>query len=138
LRVGLFTAVLTSLLLVAEVDRFLPDIDGGVSARSAAYTVKNLWPDFSAENAATWQVNRSFVYQLNYYAGKEIRDWKPGDPRPVWLFVPKGKQQETANLGFRCVDFVVLPAVIPCRDAGSFGGLGGGNAGDSLSNRQPR
>ena len=138
IQLGLFTALLTTLLLVAEVERFLPNIDSGISARSAAYTVKTVWPEFSVENSAAWQINRSFLYQLNYYAGKEIRDWKPGDPRPVWLFVPKGKQQEAANLGFPCVNSIALTAVIPCRDAGSLGGLDGGNAGDGLAGRQPR
>jgi 4-amino-4-deoxy-L-arabinose transferase-like glycosyltransferase len=138
LRIGLFAAVLTTLLLVAEVERFLPDVDAGISARNAALTVKRVWPEFSAENAATWQMNRSYVYQLNYYSGKEIRDWKPGDPRPEWLFVRKGKQQEAASIGFRCVNSIVLPAVIPCRDAGSLDRLGGGSTGNGLSDRQPR
>jgi 4-amino-4-deoxy-L-arabinose transferase-like glycosyltransferase len=138
LRIGLFAAVLTTLLLVAEVERFLPDVDAGISARNAALTVKRVWPEFAAENAATWQMNRSFVYQLNYYAGKEIRDWKPGDPRPMWLFVRKGKQQEAASFGFRCVDSVVLPAVIPCQNAGSLDRLGGGSTGNGLTGRQSR
>jgi 4-amino-4-deoxy-L-arabinose transferase-like glycosyltransferase len=137
-RTSLFAALLTTLLLVAEVDRFLPAIDAGISGRSAARTVKFAWPELSLDNAAIWQINRSFAYQLDFYAHKEIPEWKPGDPRPALLFVARGKQQEAANYGFRCVDFVVLPAVIPCRDAGSLGGLNGGSAGGSLSNGQPR
>jgi len=137
-RTSLFAALLTTLLLVVEVERFLPDVDADISARTAAIKVKNVWPQFSAENAATWQLNRSFVYQLNYYTRKEIPEWKPGDPRPALLFVAKGKQQEAANDGFRCVDFAVPSAVIPCRDAGSLGGLGGGNAGNGLSDRHSR
>ena len=137
-RTSLFAALLTTLLLVAEAERFLPDLDAGISARYAARTVKTVWPELSLDNAAIWQINRSFAYQLNYYAHEEIPEWKPGDPRPALLFVAKGKQQGAASYGFRCVDFPVFPAVIPCRDAGSLGGLGGGNAGNSLSNRQPR
>jgi 4-amino-4-deoxy-L-arabinose transferase-like glycosyltransferase len=138
LRTSLLAALFTTLLLVAEIERFLPEMDAGISARYAARTVKTVWPELSLENAAIWQINRSFVYQLNYYAHKEIPEWKPGDPRPALLFVAKGKQQEAANYGFRCVDFAAYSAVIPCRDAGSLGGLGGGNAGNSLSDRQPR
>jgi 4-amino-4-deoxy-L-arabinose transferase-like glycosyltransferase len=141
LRIGLFAAVLITLLLVAEVERILPDVDLGISARYAAQTAKNVWPEFSAGSAATWQLNRSYVYQLNYYTRNEIPEWRPGDLRPKWLFVPKGKQPEAANLGFRCVNYVVLPAVIPCQDAGSsgrLGGLGGGNASGNLNDRQPR
>ena len=137
-RTSLFAALLTTLLLVAEVERFLPQMDASISARYAARTVKIVWPDLSMDNAAVWQINRSFAYQLNYYARKEIPEWKPGDTRPALLFVARSKQQEAANYGFRCVDFAVSNAVIPCRDAGSLGGLGGGNAGSSLSGRQPR
>jgi len=137
-RTSLFAALLTTLLLVAEVERFLPQMDASISARYAARTVKIVWPDLSMDNAAVWQINRSFAYQLNYYARKEISEWKPGDTRPALLFVARSKQQEAANYGFRCVDFAVSNAVIPCRDAGSLGGLGGGNAGSSLSGRQPR
>jgi 4-amino-4-deoxy-L-arabinose transferase-like glycosyltransferase len=137
-RTSLFAALLTTLLLVAELDRFLPSMDAGISGRSAARNVKMVWPELPLENAAIWQINRSFAYQLNYYAHKEIPEWKPGDPRPALLFVAKGKQQEAASSGFRCADFVVLPAVIPCRDAGSLGGLDGGSVDGSLNNRQSR
>jgi 4-amino-4-deoxy-L-arabinose transferase-like glycosyltransferase len=134
-RTSLFAALLTTLLLVAEVDRFLPAMDAGISGRSAARTVKIAWSELSLDNAAIWQINRSFAYQLNYYAHKEIPEWKPGDPRPALLFVARGKQQEAASYGFRCADFVVPPAIVPCRDAGSLGGLNGGSAGGSLNNR---
>jgi len=137
-RTSLFAGLLTTLLLVAELERFLPQMDAGISARYAARIVKIVWPELSLDNAAIWQINRSFAYQLNYYARKEIPEWKPGDTRPALLFVAKGKQQEAANSGFRCVNFAVLPAVIPCRDIGSPSRLGGGNAGNSLSGRQPR
>jgi 4-amino-4-deoxy-L-arabinose transferase-like glycosyltransferase len=139
-RTNLFAAVLTILLLVAEAERFLPEIDANISARYAARTVKIVWPELSLDNAATWQINRSFAYQLNFYARREIPEWKPGDTRPALLFVAKGKQQEAANYGFRCVDFAAPPAVIACRDAGSLDGLGGlgDDVGNKLGNRQPR
>jgi hypothetical protein len=138
LQTSLFAALLTTLLLVAQVERFLPELDASISSRYAARTVKIVWPELSLDNAATWQINRSFAYQLNYYARKEIPEWKPGEPRPALVFVAKGKQQEAGKYGFRCADFAVPPAVIPCRDAGSLGGLGGGNTGNNLSDRQPR
>src|SRR5580700_5045157 len=138
LQTSLFAALLTTLLLVAQIERFLPEMDASISSRYAARTVKIVWPELSLDNAAIWQINRSFAYQLNYYAHKEIPEWKPGEPRPALVFVAKGKQQEAANYGFRCADFAVPPAVIPCRDAGSLGGLGGGNTGNNLSDRQPR
>lgn len=138
IRTGLFATVLTTLLLVAELQRLLPDFDAGVSARSAAYTAGRIWPEFSLQTAATWQLNRSYVYQLNYYTHKEIPVWNPDELRPAWLFVGLGKQREAANFGFRCVEFLTPSAVIPCRDSGSLGGLNGGNAGNKLGDRQPR
>jgi 4-amino-4-deoxy-L-arabinose transferase-like glycosyltransferase len=137
-RTSLFAALFASLLLVAEIERFLPELDTGISARYAARTLKIVWPDLSVDNAAVWQIDRSIAYQLNFYAHKEIPEWKPGDPRPALLFVARGKQQEAANYGFRCADIASSAAVIPCRDAGSLGGLGGGNAGNGLGDRQPR
>jgi 4-amino-4-deoxy-L-arabinose transferase-like glycosyltransferase len=137
-RTSLLAALFTTLLLVGEIERFLPELDAGISARYAARTLKIVWPDLSLENAAVWQIDRSFAYQLNFYAHKEIPEWKPGDPRPALLFVARGKQQEAASYGFRCADFAAPPAVIPCRDAGSLGGLGGGSASNGLSDRQPR
>ncbi len=138
IRTSLFAALFATLLLVAEIERFLPELDAGISARYAARTVKTAWPELSLENVAIWQINRSFAYQVNFYAHKEIPDWKPGDPRPALLFVARGKQQEAANYGFRCADFAAASAVIPCRDAASLGGLGGGNVGNGLSDREPR
>jgi 4-amino-4-deoxy-L-arabinose transferase-like glycosyltransferase len=138
IRTGLFATVLTTLLLVAELQRLLPDFDAGVSARSAAYSAGRIWPAFSPQTAATWQLNRSYVYQLNYYTHKEIPDWNPSQPSPPWLFVGQGKQREAASFGFRCAEFVATPAVIPCSYSGSLGGLNGGNARNKLGDRQPR
>jgi 4-amino-4-deoxy-L-arabinose transferase-like glycosyltransferase len=148
LRFGLSAAILCVLLLVIEVDRFLPNLDPGVSARDAVRVADNVWPEFTARNAATWQLSRSYAFQLSYYTHQEIPDWKPDEPKPNWLFVPKGKQGEAENLGFHCVKFAVYPAVIPCRAIASLDGLGGGlgrrgsgSAGSSrggLNNGQPR
>jgi 4-amino-4-deoxy-L-arabinose transferase-like glycosyltransferase len=145
LRFGLFAAILCVLLLVIEVDRFMPNLDPGVSARDAIRVASNVWSEFTARNAATWQLSRSYSFQLGYYTRQEIPDWKPDEPKPNWLFVPKGKQGDAENLGFHCVKFAVFPAVIPCRAAASLDGLGGGlgrgsggSAGGGLHNGQPR
>src|SRR5208337_5339780 len=64
---SLLAIALTTLLLVIELDRFLPNLDPGVSARDATVVVKNVWPDFSAAHAAAWQLDRDYVYQLGFY-----------------------------------------------------------------------
>jgi len=122
---SLLAEVLVVLLLVVEVDRFLPNLDPGVSGRDAAQVVINVWPDFTAQRSAAWQLNRSFLYQLNFYFRTEIPEWKASEPQPTWLFVPKGRKKEAASLGFRCVNFAIDPAVIPCRAASLVSGLGG-------------
>jgi len=147
LRAGLVAAVLAVLLLVVETDRFLPSLDPGVSARGAVRVAQTVWPDFQARRAASWDLKRSYSYQLSYYAHREIAEWRPGGSAPMWLFVPRGKQSEAANLGFRCVSFAVAPAVIPCRADESMsalrgslggwsrGGSGTGSTGSVLSDR---
>jgi 4-amino-4-deoxy-L-arabinose transferase-like glycosyltransferase len=141
LRIGFFAVVLTVLYLVVEIDRFLPNLDPGVSARDAIQTVTNVWPEFSARDAATWQLNRSFGYQLSYYTREELPEWRPDQPKPLWLFVAKDKQQPLLDLGFRCVNFAVSPAVIPCRDVSSIRALDGrlrSRGSNDGGDRQPR
>jgi hypothetical protein len=139
LHFGLFTAILVILLMVIEIDRFLPNLDPGVSARDAIRVATDVWPDFKAQSAGAWQLNRSYIYQLSYYTREEIPAWKSGESAPKWLFVPKGRQTEAEGLGFHCVNFAVYPAVIPCRIVASTRGLGGspgsGNGGSRLHNR---
>jgi 4-amino-4-deoxy-L-arabinose transferase-like glycosyltransferase len=126
---SLYATVLAVLLLVVEIDRFLPNLDPGVSGRDAARVVANVWPEFKPQNAAAWQLSRSFLYQLSFYNRVELPEWKPDEPQPAWLFVAKGKKSEATNLGFRCVNFAIDPAVIPCRAAGSVSGFGGSGSG---------
>jgi 4-amino-4-deoxy-L-arabinose transferase-like glycosyltransferase len=133
--------VFLTLLLVVEIDRFLPNMDPGISARDATQVVRHAWPDFSPERAATWRLDRAFVYQLNFYLRRDLPEWRPGDPHYHWIFVAKDDVQAARALGLTCVNFVVSPAVIPCREAASVSGLGalGGSSDDlSRSDRQPR
>jgi 4-amino-4-deoxy-L-arabinose transferase-like glycosyltransferase len=114
-QLSLLVAVLTTLLLVKEIDGFLPNLDPGVSAREATRAVKNIWPDFSAQRTAAWQLNRSGVYQLSFYLRTEIPEWQTDTAKPDWLFVKKEKRQDAMQLGFKCATYAIYPAVVPCR-----------------------
>jgi len=129
---SLLAIALTTLLLVIELDRFLPNLDPGVSARDATVVVKNVWPDFSAAHAAAWQLDRDYVYQLGFYFHEQIPEWQSGTPKPEWLFVSKEQRQQAIEEGFKCAMYAVYPAVVPCRNEQSFAGLSG-LAGNSRS-----
>ncbi len=129
---SLLAIALTTLLLVIELDRFLPNLDPGVSARDATVAVRNIWPDFSAAHAAAWQLDREYVYQLGFYFHKQIPEWQSGTPKPDWLFVSKEQRQLAIEEGFKCAMYAVYPAVVPCRNEQSFAGLSG-LAGNSRS-----
>jgi 4-amino-4-deoxy-L-arabinose transferase-like glycosyltransferase len=126
-QLSLFAIVLTTLLLVIDAGRFLPNLDPGVSARDATVAVRNIWPDFSPQSAAAWQLNRSFVYQLSFYLHQEIPQWQSDSPRPDWLFVNREKRQEAIQKGFKCATYAIYPAVVPCRSVESLERLGGLN-----------
>jgi 4-amino-4-deoxy-L-arabinose transferase-like glycosyltransferase len=138
---SLLAIILTTLLLVIDVDRFLPNLDPGVSARDATVAVKNIWPDFSAQRAAAWQLNRGYVYQLSFYFQEEIPEWQPNSAKPDWLFVSKQKRQEAMEQGFKCATYAIYPVVVPCRSEeslGRFNGLAGNSSSVDRGDRQLR
>jgi 4-amino-4-deoxy-L-arabinose transferase-like glycosyltransferase len=123
-RLSLLSVVLTTLVLVLEINRFLPNMDPGVSARDAVRVAKTVWPDFSPQQAAAWQLNRAFVFQLNFYLRSDLPDWKPGDSSANWIFAPKNRVSSLMENGIECVKFAIYPAVVPCKLPSSANGLG--------------
>jgi len=139
---ALFTMVVFLLLLVAQIDNFIAKLDAVLTARTVAAQATRLWPQYSTNSAATWQLKRSLAYQLNYYSHAEVPEWKQREPKPKWLLVEPRRAREARVLGFTCLEYLVYPAVIPCKDSdltGGLGALGGsGSSGGSDANRQPR
>jgi 4-amino-4-deoxy-L-arabinose transferase-like glycosyltransferase len=123
-RWSLLAIVLTALILVLEINRFLPNMDPGVSARDSVRVAKAVWPDFSPQQAAAWHLNRAFVFQLNFYLRLDLPDWKPGDSQANWIFAPKNRVPSLIENGIECVKFASYPAVVPCRLPGSANRLG--------------
>ena len=123
-RLSLLAVVFMTLVLVLEINRFLPNMDPGVSARDAVRVAKTVWPDFSPRQAAAWRLNRAFVFQLNFYLRSDLPDWKPGDSSANWIFAPKNRVPSLMENGIECVKFAIYPAVVPCRLPDSANGLG--------------
>ena len=123
-KTALLLAVALSLLLVERTNVLLARIDYGLTARGSLAEAARIWPDFHLELAATWQLRRSLLYQLDFYAHSELAEWTPGEPRPTWLFVEPTSEARARSLGFSCPNYLVYPAIICCKDAASVGGLG--------------
>jgi len=140
-RVALFTMVLSVLLLVVKTDGLLGRLDPALTARTTPIEASRNWPQFSPSASATWELSRSQVYQLNFYTHSVLPEWQPGEPKPSWLFVSRKQVPQARALGFDCPEYRdVYPAVIPCGNTGSSGGLGvlGGGRDDRVRDGQPR
>lgn len=139
-RIALFAMVLFVLLLIVKSDDLLGRFDRALTARSALPHASRELPQFAPSAAATWELTRSQVYQLNFYLHSVLPEWQGGDPKPTWLFVRAKQLQQVDALGFVCPEHRVYPAVILCRDAASVSGLGalGGSRDDGVRNRQSR
>ncbi len=136
-RLSLIALVLVTLILVFEINRFLPNMEPGLSARDSVRVARSVWPDFSPQQAATWQLKRGFGYQLNFYLRSNLPEWKPGELDINWFFTSKNRVPFLFENGIECVKFAIYPAVVPCKvpasayGLGHLGGLrGNGSAGD--------
>jgi 4-amino-4-deoxy-L-arabinose transferase-like glycosyltransferase len=141
--VALFATGLFLLFVVAQINHLLGFLDAQLTARAATVEAHKLWPEFSASQAATWQLRRSFSYQLDFYFHTELPDWTPSQPKPNWLFIEPPRRKDTTALGFTCADNTIRFAVIPCKrddSATAFNGLSGlaGGNGWNSTDRQPR
>jgi 4-amino-4-deoxy-L-arabinose transferase-like glycosyltransferase len=128
-KLPLLALLCFTLLLVVEIDRYLPGLDPGISARDATQVVSHVWQDFAPGSAATWQLKRSFVYQLNFYFQKDLPEWNPEVRHSTFIFVAQNKVQAARALGLQCVEFATYSAVVPCRESAS---VSGGNRFSSL------
>jgi 4-amino-4-deoxy-L-arabinose transferase-like glycosyltransferase len=139
-RIALFAMVLFVLLLVVKSDHVLGKFDPALTARSALAHAGRELPQFAPSAAATWELTRSQVYQLNFYLHSTLPEWRAGDPKPTWLFVRPRQLRQVDALGFACPEYRVYPAVILCRNAASVSGLGalGGSRDDGVRSGQSR
>jgi 4-amino-4-deoxy-L-arabinose transferase-like glycosyltransferase len=141
--VALFATILFLLFFVVQTGDLLAYLDPSLSARAAAVEAQKRWPEFSGTRAATWQIKRSFSYQLNFYTHAQLPDWTPSDPKPEWLFIDGARREEAHALGFTCAGRSLGFAVIPCKrddlaaGFGAFDGLARSGRGNRTDG-QPR
>ena len=83
-RAALIGVVLlvTALVGVSNVG-ILPQADHLFSSRELASLV--ILRSSSSSDVAEYKLPRSWNYGLNYYFGRELREWTPGSPQPDWI-----------------------------------------------------
>jgi 4-amino-4-deoxy-L-arabinose transferase-like glycosyltransferase len=74
--------LITALVGVANVG-ILPQVDRLFSPRELAELV--ILRDSAASDVAEYKLPRSWNYGLNYYFGRELRQWTPGSAQPDWI-----------------------------------------------------
>jgi 4-amino-4-deoxy-L-arabinose transferase-like glycosyltransferase len=74
--------VLTILVEIANVG-ILPQSDRLFSPRELAQFI--ISKDSAASDVAEYKLPRTWKYGLNYYFGRELREWTPGSPQPDWI-----------------------------------------------------
>ena len=124
-------SALTLLIALSATYTGLQWLDSVYSARSTSKAMARLDPDFNGVGAAAFQLSRGAHFGLNFYLHREIPEWSV-DKSDEWVFTSYRWKQQVENAGFKCVEYVVSPAVIPCRSSRSPGastspgGAGGG------------
>ena len=127
----LVAAALTLLIALSATYTGLQWLDSVYSARSTSKAMARLDPHFNGVGAAAFELSRGAHFGLNFYLHREIPEWSV-DKSDEWVFTSYRWKQQVENAGFKCVEYVVSPAVIPCRSSRSPGastspgGAGGG------------
>jgi 4-amino-4-deoxy-L-arabinose transferase-like glycosyltransferase len=133
--------VLPVLLLVGCVPKLLPGFfpyDPSGKTLAAEITSTQLPLDMYVGPIARGQ-----YFSLNFYLYREIKEWDKTNPQEGYLLLRfKGCHSEVEP-GWTCsADRIELPKsgwfVFRVQSGSSLGGLGGGNAGNKLGDRQPR
>jgi 4-amino-4-deoxy-L-arabinose transferase-like glycosyltransferase len=109
-------------------------LDLGVSARGASRVPKGTSLDYWRAHAATYKLQRSYRYALNFYLHEELGDWKGDTSQQNWVFSTPKEMPELLAKGLDCPHFIAYPAVIVCEAGDSRDRLHGGGEGGVGSN----
>jgi 4-amino-4-deoxy-L-arabinose transferase-like glycosyltransferase len=74
--------LVTALVAIANVG-ILPQADHLFSSRELAKLV--ILKSSAASDVAEYKLPRAWNYGLNYYFGRELREWTPGSRQPDWI-----------------------------------------------------
>ncbi len=88
-------------------------LDQRLSSRVAVRSAGRHDPDWPA-HAATYKLNRAFLYSLNFYGRRELPAWTGYADRVGWVFTSKAGLDDLRAQGYQCPDSVAAPAVILC------------------------
>jgi 4-amino-4-deoxy-L-arabinose transferase-like glycosyltransferase len=90
--------LVTALVAIANVG-ILPQADHLFSSRELAQVV--ILKSSAASDVAEYKLPRAWNYGLNYYFGRELREWAPRSPQPEWIVTTPGAALEIRDSGIQ-------------------------------------
>ena len=75
--------LLMTVLVEIATAGILPQMDGLLSSRELAKTI--LTYDRAAPSVTAYKLPRAWKYGLDYYMGREVREWTLTSPQPDWI-----------------------------------------------------
>jgi hypothetical protein len=90
----------------------LPQVDHLFSPRELAELV--IMKDSAASDVAEYKLPRSWNYGLNYYFGRELREWTPGSRQPDWIVTtPKAALEiQDGGIQVREINAISAPTIM--------------------------
>ncbi len=98
-------------------------LDRSTSARWASTVPGGVSREYWATHTATYKLQRSFQYGLNFYLRKEVPEWSGNRSERNWVFTTPKEMDELGVMGLECPDVMNLASVVVCE---------AGNSADSL------
>ena len=133
--------VLPVLLLTGYVPKLLPGfVPYDPSGKTLAAEIMSTHPP---PDMYVGPIPRGQYFSLNFYLHRELKEWDKTNPQEGYLLLRSKGCHSEVNPGWTCdADRIELPKsgwfIFRVQPGSSLGGLGGGNARNSLNDRQPR
>jgi len=101
-------------------------LDRKTSARSATAVPEDVSSEYWATHVATYKLQRSFQYGLNFYMRREVPEWSKNTSGRNWVFTTMKETPELRAIGLECPHyFMNLPSVVTCEAGTSADSLPG-------------
>jgi len=91
--------LLVTALVEVSSHWILPQADHLFSPRELAQLV--ISKDSAASDVAEYKLPRTWKFGLDYYFGRELREWTPGSPQPDWIVTTPGAALEIQDGGIQ-------------------------------------
>ncbi len=91
-------AILLAACLFASLGKLLTEGDLTYSARPAARLAQSVVR--TGDSVATFGLRRATVYGLNFYFGRELPEWAPGQPKPTFIITTGRGEAALRAMGF--------------------------------------